>query len=162
MEHPPGAEEFACRVNRVDREQAVLAGDRTGDRAVRSGDEVIDYDGVQVGQQLPHVSFVVTRADAEDYRDAVGTPEPRPAISATHLIALTLAAITERMPLPATCVHVGQEIEWQRAVEPEVAIIVRFGLVSRRSAGGNTFSAFSLHLAADALEVARGRILLQS
>lgn len=125
---------------------------------------LIDYDAVRVGEQLPPVGFVVTEADLEAYRDAVGTPERQPAVSATHLLALTLAAITARMPLPATCVHVGQEFEWQRAIapEPEAEIIARFALLSRRSTGGGTLSAFSLRLTSGGLEVAQGRILLQS
>ena len=123
---------------------------------------LIDYDAVRAGETLPLISFVVTAADVEDYREAIGTPEHRPAIVTMHLLAITLAAITDRMPLPATCVHVGQELEWSRAVEPDAEITVRFGLVSRRSAGGSTLSAFSLHLAAGDLEIARGRILLQS
>lgn len=122
----------------------------------------IDYDGVRAGEALPPVSFAVSSADVEGYRDAVGTTQRRPAIAAMHLLALTLAAITERMPLPPACVHVGQEFEWQRAVEPDAEITVRFGLVSRRSAGGSTLSAFSLHLVAGGQDVARGRILLQS
>ena len=125
----------------------------------------VEYDAVRVGEQLPPIGFVVTRADVEDYRDAVGTPERRPTIATMHLLALTLAAITARMPLPATCVHVGQELEWQRAIapiEPGAEISIRFALVSRRSAGGSTLSAFALHLASGGLEVAQGRILLQS
>jgi len=122
----------------------------------------VDYDGVRVGDELPLISFVVTRQDVEDYRDAVGTPETRPAIATMHLLAITLAAITARMPLPATCVHVGQELEWSRAVRADATIDVRFALVSRRSAGGSTLSAFSLHLSSAGGEVARGRILLQS
>lgn len=123
---------------------------------------LVDYDGVRVGEDLPVVSFVVTRQDVEDYRDAVGAAEPRPTIATMHLLAITLAAITERMPLPPTCVHVGQELEWSRAVEADATIDVRFGLVSRRSAGGSTLSAFSLHLSSGGEEIARGRILLQS
>ena len=126
---------------------------------------LIDYDAVRVGEPLPPIGFVVTQAEVEDYRDAVGTPERRPAIATMHLLALTLAAITARMPLPAACVHVGQELEWRHAIAPtehEAEILVRFALVSRRSAGGSTLSAFSLHLASGGLEVAQGRILLQS
>ena len=78
------------------------------------------------------------------------------------MLALTLAAITDRMPLPPTCVHVGQELTWSRTVEAEAEILVRFGLVSRRSAGGSTLSAFSLHLEDRDGEIAQGRILLQS
>lgn len=122
----------------------------------------IDYDGVRVGDELPLISFTVTKQDVEDYRDSVGTAEVRPAIAVMHLLAITLAAITERMPLPATCVHVGQELEWSNAVEADATIDVRFALVSRRTAGGSTLSAFSLHLASGPLEVARGRILLTS
>ena len=128
-------------------------------------DGLVDYNAVQVGEQLPHVGFLVTPADVEEYRDAVGAPKRRPTIAPMHLLALTLAAITARMPLPATCVHVGQEIEWRHAIEPSApgtAITVRFALLSRRSAGDGTLAAFSLHLAADGLGVARGRILLQS
>ncbi len=126
---------------------------------------LVVYDDVTVGEPLPPVSFAVTRADVEDYRASVGTPEARSSIATMHLLALTLAAITDRMPLPATCVHVGQELSWRRAVEPEAEtteITVQFGLLSRRSAGGSTLSAFSLHLAAAGDEVASGRILLQS
>jgi hypothetical protein len=123
---------------------------------------LVDYDGVRVGDVLPVVSFTVTKQDVEDYRDSVGTPEARPAIAIMHLLAITLAAITERMPLPATCVHVGQELEWTRAVQAEATIEVRFALVSRRSAGGSTLSAFSLDLSSAGAEVARGRILLTS
>ena len=122
----------------------------------------VDYNAVRVGDVLPPISFTVTKQDVEDYRDSVGTPEPRPAVAIMHLLAITLAAITERMPLPATCVHVGQELEWSSAVEADVTIDVRFALVSRRTAGGSTLSAFSLHLASGDTEVARGRILLTS
>ncbi|MFA7249081.1 MAG: hypothetical protein WC273_05550 [Dehalococcoidia bacterium] len=124
--------------------------------------DLIDYEAVRVGGDLPVVSFLVTSADVEDYGQSVGTPGCRSAIATMHLLAITLAAITERMPLPATCVHVGQELEWERAVVPDARIDVRFGLVSRRTAGGSTLSAFSLLLTSDGLEVARGRILLQS
>lgn len=125
--------------------------------------EPILYDEVEVGAALPPVSFVVTRGDVEDYRCAVGSdPGDRSTIATMHLLALTLAAITDRMPLPATCVHVGQELTWRRAVEADAEIAVRFGLLSRRAAGGSTLSAFSLHLDAGGDEVARGRILLQS
>ena len=123
---------------------------------------LVDYDAVSVGESLPPVSFVVTAADVEDYRGSVGTPEPRSSIATMHLLAITLAAITERMPLPATCVHVGQELEWTRAVEAPVEILVRFALASRRTAGGATLSAFSLHLATIDGEIATGRILLTS
>ena len=123
---------------------------------------LIDYASVRVGDELPVITFTVTPQDVQDYRVAVGTPEARPAIAVMHLLAITLAAITERMPLPATCVHVGQELEWARTVEAPAVIDVRFALVSRRSAGGSTLSAFSLHLASAGLEVAQGRILLQS
>ena len=122
----------------------------------------VDYAGVRVGDVLPEIAFTVTSADVEDYRGSVGTPTPRPVIATMHLLAITLAAITERMPLPPTCVHVGQDLEWTRAVEPDATIDVRFALVSRRTAGGATLSSFSLHLASGGLEVARGRILLQS
>ncbi|MGE3858154.1 MAG: hypothetical protein AB7G21_14465 [Dehalococcoidia bacterium] len=125
-------------------------------------ESLVDYDAVRVGEELPLVSFAVTRQDVEDYRDSVGTPTPRPAIATMHLLAITLAAITERMPLPPTCVHVGQELEWSRTLEADAVIDVRFALVSRRTAGGSTLSAFSLHLASAGVEVARGRILLQS
>ncbi|MEI6136129.1 MAG: hypothetical protein WCQ48_01765, partial [Chloroflexota bacterium] len=77
----------------------------------------IVYDEVAVGQVLPTVSFVVTKADVEDYRNAVGSPVGRPTIATLHVLALTLAAITDRMPLPPTCVHVGQELTWSRTVE---------------------------------------------
>ncbi len=120
------------------------------------------YDEVAVGEVPPPVSFVVTKADVEDYRNAVGSPVGRPTIATLHLLALTLAAITDRMPLPPTCVHVGQELTWSRTVEAEAEILVRFGLVSRRSAGGSTLSAFSLHLEDRDGEIAQGRILLQS
>lgn len=120
------------------------------------------YNEVAVGEVLPTISFVVTKADVEDYRNAVGNPVGHPAIAALHLLALTLAAITNRMPLPPTCVHVGQELTWSRTVEAEAEILVRFGLVSRRSAGGSTLSAFSLHLEDRDGEIAQGRILLQS
>lgn len=123
---------------------------------------VVDYDAVRVGEELPPVSFTVTRQDVEDYRDAVGTAETRPVIAIMHLLAITLAAITERMPLPSTCVHVGQELEWSHPVEAEATIDVRFALVSRRTAAGSTLSAFSLHLSHGEIEVARGRILLTS
>ena len=33
---------------------------------------LIDYDGVRVGDELPLITFTVTRQDVEDYRDAVG------------------------------------------------------------------------------------------
>ncbi len=127
----------------------------------------ICYDDVVVGQILPPISFLVTRADVEDYRASVGSrpgadPSACSKIAAMHLLALTLAAITERMPLPATCVHVGQEMSWCSAVEADAEIVVRFCLLSRRTAGGTTFSAFSLHLASAGVEVAAGRILLQS
>ncbi len=122
----------------------------------------IDYDRVRVGDDLPVISFTVTKQDVEDYRHSVGTPATRPTIAIMHLLAITLAAITERMPLPATCVHVGQELEWTNTVEADATIDVRFALVSRRTAGGSTLSAFSLHLASGDLEVARGRILLTS
>ncbi len=122
----------------------------------------IDYDSVRVGEPLPLISFVVTPGDVEDYRQSVGTPEPRSSIATMHLLAITLAAITERMPLPATCVHVGQELEWTRAVEAPAEILVRFALVSRRTAGGAMLSAFSLHLATVDGEIASGRILLTS
>lgn len=120
------------------------------------------YHEVAVGEVPPPVSFVVTKADVEDYRNAVGSPVGRPTIATLHLLALTLAAITDRMPLPPTCVHVGQELTWSRTVEAEAEILVRFGLVSRRSAGGSTLSAFSLHLEDRDGEIAQGRILLQS
>lgn len=120
------------------------------------------YDDVRVGETLPSISFVVTRADVEDYRASVGGPDRGHTIATMHLLALTLAAITERMPLPARCVHVGQELAWSSAVQADARIDVRFELMSRRTAGGATLSAFSLHLDSAGGEVARGRILLQS
>ena len=129
-----------------------------------AADRTVRYDEVRVGEVLPVVSFAVTQADVEAYRDAAGGPGgTTPSTVATlHLLALTLAAITERMPLPATCVHVGQELSWSRTVQADVTIRVRFALISRRTAGGNTLSAFSLHLDAGGAEIAGGRILLQS
>ena len=123
---------------------------------------LIDYHGVGVGEELPPVSFDVTHRDVEDYHDAVGAVRARPWVATMHLLAITLAAITERMPLPPTCVHVGQELEWTRAVQAGATVHVRFGLLSRRIAGGSMLSAFSLHLSSDGGQVARGRILLQS
>ena len=122
----------------------------------------VDYDAVRPGDELPAISFFVTAEDVEHYRDSVGTPTRRPAVAIMHLLALTLAAITDRMPLPPTCVHVGQELAWHRPVAPGSRIDIRFALLSRRTAGGSTLSAFSLHLSTDGLEVADGRILLQS
>ncbi len=127
---------------------------------------LVRYDDVQVGETLPVVGFTVTRADVEDYRQSVGSPAPAAergdAIATLHLLALTLAAITDRMPLPATCVHVGQEWSWTDEVRADAEVLVRFALMSRRTAGGSTLSAFSLHLEAGGREVASGRILLQS
>ena len=120
------------------------------------------YDDVRIGETLPAIAFVVTRADVEDYRASVGGADRGHTIPAMHLLALTLAAITERMPLPATCVHVGQELSWSCAVQADARIDVRFELMSRRTAGGATLSAFALHLDTAGHEVARGRILLQS
>lgn len=122
----------------------------------------IDYDALPVGLPLPPIPLVVWAADVEDYREAVGTAEAHDTISSTQLLALMMAAITERMPLPPTCVHVGQELEWSRAVAPGTPLTIHFGLVSRRTAGGSTLSAFFLRLSAPDGEVARGRILLQS
>ncbi len=132
--------------------------------------DIVDYDAVRVGEELPPITFEVTAADVEDYRTSVGSsvgspvglPMPHQVIANTHLLAITMAAITERMPLPATCVHVGQELEWHCGVQADAAIDVRFALVSRRTAGDRTLSAFSFHLASAGQPIARGRILLQS
>ena len=123
---------------------------------------VIRYEDVQVGETLPVIAFTVTRADVEDYRQSVGSPERDDVISVTHLLALTLAAITDRMPLPATCVHAGQEWSWTEVVRADADILARFVLLNRRAAGGGTLSMFEMRLETGGREVAAGRILLQA
>ena len=122
----------------------------------------IDYDAVLLGVEQAPIPFVVTAAEVEAYRDAVGSEGACGTVPAMHVLAVMMAVITERMPLPATCVHVGQELEWHGAIAPDVPLEVTFGLLTRRRTPAGTLSAFSLALRAEGRDVVSGRILLQS
>jgi hypothetical protein len=124
----------------------------------------IDFDSVAVGERLPPVSFVLDPAVCAAYQRATGPyPAAPPRLTAPPLllVALALAAMTERMPLPPSALHVGQELTFLRAAASDCSVDAQFWLDARRRAGASTVTAFGVELSVAGEPVVVGRVLLR-
>ena len=128
--------------------------------------EVVDFDALAPGARLPAVSFETNEGICGEYLLATGDGAHAFALAGAVppacLIALALASMTERMPLPGSTVHTGQEMEFLRAVPTEATVVASFQLLARRRSGAHTTSVFGVTLSHDEQPVAVGRTLLRS
>ena len=126
--------------------------------------EVVDFDALSPGTRLPAVSFETNERICGEYLLATGgsAHAHAGAVPPACLIALALASMTERMPLPESTLHTGQEMEFLRAVPTEATVIASFQLLARRLTGAHTTSVFGVTLSHNEQPVAVGRTLLRS
>lgn len=133
------------------------------DRRTDTPGELVDFDTLRPGEELPPVEFEMSAAAARAYLLATGSatsagPEIAPPLA---LVALALAAMTDRMPLPPSTQHVGQEVWFAAAVPIGATVRARFTLEARRVAGRLTVSVFRFELDEERSLCARGTIMLR-
>src|SRR5258708_35900838 len=86
----------------------------------------VDYHALVAGEVLPEVSFAAGLSEVDEYQHATGDESPRRLVPPLALVALALAAMTERMPLPPSTVHAGQSVTFHCPVPMGSIIAVRF------------------------------------
>ena len=122
----------------------------------------MDFEALQPPVRLPPVEFRVTGDVARAYLQATGAallPEaPAPPLA---LVALALAAMTERMPLPPSTLHVGQEVSFFAPVPLDATVRATFRLDARRGTGTHLLSSFHFELYVGERSHAAGRIQLR-
>jgi acyl dehydratase len=117
---------------------------------------------VAEGEVLPTLSIRVSAEDADSYGQAVGSHFDQELVSPTLLLAFAMAEMTAVMPLPATTLHVGQELTLRRAVHVDEQLEARFVLHDRRESPTLILHRFNLEISVDGEIVADGRIGLQT
>jgi hypothetical protein len=124
----------------------------------------IDFHAVSSGDVLPAFTMVVTADEVREYLRATGE-DPEVWLEADLVpplaaLALTLAALTEEMPLPAGVIHSGQEVDFVRAI-PIDSEITGFAVIDRRSErAGVLMTQLGFELQVEDETAARGKITI--
>jgi len=122
---------------------------------------VIFFD-VEPGEVLPTLDIRPSVHDIARYGEAVGSHLNEGLVPPTLLLAFAMAEMTAAMPLPATTLHVSQELDLRRAVRVDEQLEARFVLHDRRESPSLILHRFDLEISADGEVVADGRIGLQT
>lgn len=116
------------------------------------------------GEALPPFALSVSADDVCGYLGATGEPPERwtdaapPAVPPLALGAFAIAALMERMALPAGALHTGQEFAFLRAVAPGEPLEARVEVVQHAERRGALIAALAVELRDGAGEpVLRGR-----
>src|SRR5712692_6633962 len=106
----------------------------------------VDYHAVVEGEVLPEVSFATGASEVSEYQRATGDLSSGLVVPPLALVALALAAMTERMPLPPSTVHAGQSVTFYCAVPIGSEIAVQFRVRSRREQQQKIVTTFDMRL----------------
>ncbi len=125
---------------------------------------LVDFDAINPGDVLPTVQFEIGAAETRAYllatRSAAAAADAHIA-PPLALVALALAAMTERMPLPPSAQHVGQEVTFEAPVRIGATVRARFVLEARRATGRQALSVFTFELYDRDCRCAYGRLTLR-
>lgn len=124
---------------------------------------LVDFHAIAPGALLPTVEFAIGAAETRAYLLATGSAADVDARIAPPLalVALALAAMTERMPLPPSAQHVGQEVTFEAPVRVGATVCARFTLEARRATGRQALSVFTFELYERDCRCAHGRLTLR-
>lgn len=114
------------------------------------------------GEVLPTLTLHPSAQDIARYGEAVGSHLDEGLVPPTLLLAFAMAEMTAVMPLPATTLHVGQELTLRRAVRVDQQLEAHFVLHDRRQSPNLILHRFDLEISVDGETVADGRIGLQT
>jgi hypothetical protein len=117
---------------------------------------------VSEGEVLPALVLHPSVQDIARYGEAVGSHLDQGLVPPTLLLAFAMAEMTAVMPLPATTLHVGQELGLKRAVRVDEQLEARFVLHDRRQSPNLILHRFDLEISVEGEIVADGRIGLQT
>lgn len=117
---------------------------------------------VTEGELLPTLAICLSAQDVASYSRAVGSLPDAGSVPPILLLAFAMAEMTAVMPLPASTLHVGQELTLRRAVCIDEQLEAQFVFRNRRRSAGNTLHRFDLMISSDGEIVADGRIGLQT
>ena len=117
---------------------------------------------VEPGEVLPTLTICPSVEDLDHYAEAVGSHPHNRIVPPTLLLAFAMAEMTAVMPLPATTLHVGQELNLRRAVRIDETLEARFVLHDRRESPNLILHRFNLEISVNGEIVADGRIGLQT
>jgi hypothetical protein len=117
---------------------------------------------VAEGEVLPTLTLRPSTEDIASYDQAVGSHLDQGLVPPTLLLAFAMAEMTAVMPLPATTLHVGQELNLRRAVRVDEQLEARFVLHDRRESPSLILHRFNLEISVNGEIVADGRIGLQT
>lgn len=112
------------------------------------------------GDALPPFALRVSADEVRDYLGATGEPPERwkDAVPPLALGAFALAALLERIALPAGTLHTGQEFAFLRAVAPGEPLEARAEVVQHAERRGALIAALAVELRGRGGEpVLRGR-----
>ncbi|MEZ4504165.1 MAG: hypothetical protein R3C39_16190 [Dehalococcoidia bacterium] len=124
----------------------------------------IDFHAVSAGDVLPAFTMTISADEVRDYLRSTGE-DPEVWLGAGVVpplgaLALTLAALTEEMPLPAGVIHSGQEVDFVQSI-PIDAEISGFAVIDRRSErAGVLMTQLGFELQVDEATAARGKITI--
>jgi hypothetical protein len=117
---------------------------------------------VSPGEILPTLTLHPSTQDIASYGQAVGSHLAEGLVPPTLLLAFAMAEMTAVMPLPATTLHVAQELTISRVVRVDQPLEARFVLHDRRESPDLILHRFNLEISVDGETVAHGRIGLQT
>jgi len=124
----------------------------------------IDFHAVATGDVLPAFTMSISADEVREYLRATGEDTAvwleAGVVPPLAALALTLAALTDEMPLPAGVIHSGQEVDFVHAI-PIEAEITGFAVIDRRSERAGvlmTQLGFELHCEDEV--AARGKITI--
>jgi len=124
--------------------------------------QLVVFFDVEPGEVLPTLDISPSLHDIARYGEAVGSHLDDGLVPPTLLLAFAMAEMTAAMPLPATTLHVSQELALRRAVRVDEQLEARFVLHDRRESPSWMLHRFNLEISADGKPVADGRIGLQT
>jgi acyl dehydratase len=124
----------------------------------------IDFHSVATGDVLPAFSMTVSADEVRDYVRATGEDTvlwlEAGIVPPLAALALTLAALTDEMPLPAGVIHSGQEVDFLQPI-PIDAEITGYAVVDRRSErAGVLMTQLGFELHCEERLAARGKITI--
>ena len=116
----------------------------------------LDYSNLTIGQRISDRNFVVDNATVSKYMFAVGgrseasnPPDERTQIPIMAIAGMSLGALVKDLDIPENLVHVGQELEFNRAPSTGVVLTATATVMQNTVRNGSRLIGIKISVADD-------------
>lgn len=119
----------------------------------------LDFYAVRTGDLLPEFRFTITTDDVRSYVVATGEDSElwQDHVPPLALASLSLASMTELLPLPPHAYHTSQEAEFIDLVPADTEVVGHAVIERRNERQGMIFTTLGFELSVEEAPVVRGR-----